>query len=143
MRRLVIAIGVAAGLATMFSHGVDAFEVDKMIDGYNCMLIDYKALNVTDEEAFNGTGLQPVYAGPTEESKKLGTTGSIVYVAWPLNRVNGFVYMLRPNGEHAWIHEIALRPLGKAAASAVTCTLSQNAKGRILYKTLEGQPAGR
>jgi hypothetical protein len=143
MRRLVMALGTAAGLATMFSHGVEAVEVDKVIDGYNCMLVDYKALNVTDEEAFNGTGLQPVYAGPTEESKKLGTTGSMVYVEWPLNKVNGFVRMLRPDGEHAWIHEIALKPFGKADASSVSCTLSQNAKGRILFKPLEVPPAGR
>ena len=45
MRRLVMALGTAAGLATMFSHGVEAVEVDKVIDGYNCMLVDYKALN--------------------------------------------------------------------------------------------------
>jgi len=104
------------------------------------MLIDYKALNVTEEEAFNGTGLQPVFAGPTEGSKKLGTTGSIVYVEWPLNEVNGFVRMLRPNGEHAWIHQNALKPLGNAPASAVTCTLAKNEKGRILFTT---PPAGR
>ena len=47
-----------------------------------------------DEEAFNGTGLQSVFAGPTEASRKLGTTGGTVYVEWPLNKVNGFVRIL-------------------------------------------------
>ena len=50
-------------------------------------------------------------------SKKLWTTGSMVYVEWPLNKVNGFVRMLRPNGEHAWIHEIALKPFGGRVVS--------------------------
>jgi len=143
MYRFSVIIVAAVGTITIAGEDVRAAEADKVIDGYNCMLIDYNALNVTEEEAFNGTGLQPVFAGPTEGSRKLGTTGTIGYVDWPLNEVNGFVRMLRPNGEHAWIHENALKPLGHASASVVTCRLSQNAKGRIQYTPLELPPAAR
>ncbi len=75
----------AAGIIAIGAADVQAFEEGRSIDGYNCMSINYKALNVTDEEVFKGTGLQPVFAGPTETSRKLGTTGNIVYVDWPLN----------------------------------------------------------
>ena len=133
----------AAGIIAIGTADVQAFEEDRPIDGYNCMSINYKALNVTDEEAFNGTGLQPVFAGPTETSRKLGTTGGTVYVEWPLNKVNGFVRILRPNGEHAWIAEIALKPFQNADASSITCTLYQNANGRIMFKPSSAAPFKR
>ena len=128
MRSLSYVMLAAAGFIAIGTADVQAFEVDKPIDGYNCMSVNYKALHVPDEEAFNGTGLQSVFAGPTEASRKLGTTGGTVYVEWPLNKVNGFVRILRPNGEHAWISEIALKPFQNADASSITCTLYQNEK---------------
>ncbi len=133
----------AAGIIAIGAADVQAFEEGRSIDGYNCMSINYKALNVTDEEVFKGTGLQPVFAGPTETSRKLGTTGNIVYVDWPLNKANGFVRILRPNGEHAWIAEIALKPFQNADASSITCTLYQKANGPIMYKSSSAAPSER
>jgi len=143
MRGTRTIICAALGLITIASADVQAVEEAKVLEGYNCMSVNYKALNVTEEEAYNGTGLQPVFVSPTEGSKKLGTTGGMVYVDWPLNKVNGFVRMLRPNGEHAWIHEIALKPFGNASPSAITCTLARDERGLIRFKTFDAAPAGR
>jgi hypothetical protein len=133
----------AIGVITIGVADIRAAEADKAIHGYNCMSVDYKALNATEEEIWNGTASPPVFAGPTEGSKKLGVSAGIVYVAWPLEKLNGFVRVLRPNGDKAWISEIALKPYRNASASAITCTLDRDERGLIRYLPSDAPPAGR
>ena len=46
MRSLSYVMLAAAGFIAIGTADVQAFEVDKPLDGYNCMSVNYKALHV-------------------------------------------------------------------------------------------------
>ena len=54
---------------------------------------------MTPEDAWEGKGFPPVFKGPSEDSGKLGEASGVVYVAWPLQKENGFVQILRVDGD--------------------------------------------
>ena len=94
------------------------------LSGFQCYSIDEKVLKLTPEEAWEGKGFPPVFKGPSEDSGKLGIASGLVYVAWPLRKENGFVQILRFDGEIAWISEAVIRPLYRDPGSKGGCTLS-------------------
>ena len=61
---------------------------------------------MTPEDAWDGKGFPPVFKGPSEDSGKLGVASGVVYVAWPLQKQNGFVQILRFGGDVGWISEV-------------------------------------
>ena len=71
-----------------------------------------------------------MFKGPSEDSGKLGVASGLVYVAWPLQRENGFVRILRFGGELGWISEGVIRPLYREPGSKGGCTLSWS--GRLI-----------
>jgi hypothetical protein len=48
----------------------------------------------------------------------------VVYVAWPLQKQNGFVQILRFGGDIGWISGSMIRPLYREPGSKGGCTLS-------------------
>ena len=64
------------------------------VSGYQCYNIDAESVEVDAGGAWDGKGFPPVFKGPSEESGKFGVASGLVYVAWPLQKQNGFVQML-------------------------------------------------
>ena len=93
------------------------------LSGYQCYNIDAEALKLTPEDAWEGKGFPPVFKGPSEDSGKLGVAAGLVYVAWPLQKENGFVRMLSLTGQIGWISESVIRPLYRDPGSKGGCTL--------------------
>jgi hypothetical protein len=120
----------AVVLFSMICHGVHAerLEPGSPLSGYQCYIINAEALKLTPDDLWAGRGLPPVFKGPSEDSGKLGVAAFPVYVAWPLQREDGFVRILRFGGELGWISEGAIRPLYREPGSKGGCTLAWNGK---------------
>ena len=125
---------IASSLAMMFNPSAQGLEAVKPIDGYKCMSLKVGALNVTQEDLFRGNGLPAVYAKPSEKSEQLGTNGKTIIVAWPLKEANGFVEILRLNGQRGWISEKVIKPYATANGSPGTCVPSIMSDGKIGFK---------
>jgi hypothetical protein len=123
---LVAATFLAAGSlqAQTLSNGAS-------LVGFRCM-----SLTLTTEEGWKPSSLPPVFAAPTEGSKQLGTGAGIIYVAWPLNKVNGFVDILRPNGERGWISEKMLKPFAYGGGTK-SCKLYWKRKDLIGWEPVD------
>ena len=117
--------------APFSAHGLTAV---KPLAGYKCMSLNLEVLNATQEELRSGAGLPPVYAGPSDKSARLGTNAYVVIVASPVKEVNGFVEILRLNGQQAWISEKVLKPYVNANGSAGTCVPSKMSDGGIGFE---------
>jgi hypothetical protein len=110
------------------------------LSGYQCYNIDVKKLGMTPEDAWSGKGFPPVFQDPSADSKKLGNLTGLVYVAWPLEVENGFVRIVRANGQGAWIARDVIRPLYKEPGSTGGCKLSWD-RNRIQYHLDPGAKA--
>jgi hypothetical protein len=102
--------------------------------GFQCYKIDEKGLHITPKDDFEGRGFPRVFAAPTSSSKQIGATSEIVYVAWPLVKQNGFLQILRLNGQLGWVAETTLIPMHKADGTIGGCTLSRQPNGLITFK---------
>jgi hypothetical protein len=119
--RLMLAVAVA-----FIGSGVHAerLQPGSPLSGYQCYDIDAEVLKLTPEDAWEGKGFPPVFKGPSEDSGKLGAAGGVVYVAWPLQKQNGFVQILRAGGDIGWISGSVIRPLYRDPGSQGGCSLS-------------------
>src|SRR3984957_18183504 len=97
--RLMLAVAVA-----FIGSGVHAerLQPGSPLSGYQCYDIDAEVLKLTPEDAWEGKGFPPVFKGPSEDSGRLGAAGGVVYVAWPLQKQNGVVQILRAGGGIGW-----------------------------------------
>lgn len=102
----------------------DRLEPGSPLFGYQCYHVDAERLKLTPGDLWVGKGMPPVLNGPSVDSGKLGVAPGVVYVAWPLQRQNGFVRTLRVGGQLGWISEDVIRPLYRAPGSTGGCTLS-------------------
>lgn len=125
---------VAMGLIVAGLSQAQALTAVKPLFGYKCMSVNVKMLNATPEDLWNGKGLPPVYAEPSDRSQQLGTNGDVVVVGWPLNEVNGFARIMRLNGQTAWISSKVLQPYVNANGTAGACTPSLMSNGSIGFK---------
>jgi hypothetical protein len=119
-------LALALGLATVgkCAHAGERLQPGSPLSEYQCYHIDAATLKLTPEDAWEGKGFPSVFTGPSEDSEKRGEASGLVYVAWPLRKDNGFVQILRGNGEIAWISEAVIRPLYRDPGSKGGCTLS-------------------
>ncbi len=104
--KVVIAL-LATGLMSAQSvAGQDA----PLLKGFQFYALDERHLNLSPEDVFNGKRLPSVLDAPLVGAKRVGVEGEVIYVAWPLKTVNGFMQILRANGQLAWIGDNAIRP---------------------------------
>lgn len=120
--RSKLALALALAFIGGWAHA-EQLQPGSPLTGFQCYGIDEKVLKLTPEEAFEGKGFPPVFNGPSEDSGKVGIASGLVYVAWPLRKDNGFLQILRGNGETAWISEAVMRPLYRDPGSKGGCTL--------------------
>jgi hypothetical protein len=117
---------MALALALAFigsSAHAEQLEPGSPLFGYQCYSLNEVALKLTPESAWEGKGFPPVFEGPSSESKRLGSAAGLIYVDWPLRKENGFVRILRLEGQIAWISESVIRPLYRDPGSKGGCTL--------------------
>ncbi len=113
---------------------VYAQTVGPELTGFQCFKLDEKALHITPEDAFAGRGLPKVFAEPSSASKVIGSTGGIEYVAWPLEKQNGFLQIMRANGQLGWVTEKGFIPMRKADGTIGGCSLQRQSNGLITFK---------
>jgi hypothetical protein len=119
------ALGIALVLGEICgSAQAQSLEPGSSLVGYQCYHIDARALKLTPDEAWSGKRFPPVFKEPSETSDRLGVASGIVYVAWPLQRQNGFVKIARIGGKLGWISADLVRPLYREPGSSGGCTLS-------------------
>ncbi len=123
MRKKVAACSVAASMLAVPALA-ETLPRGTPLSGYQCYSIDAQKLGMTREDAWLGRGLPPVFDAPSPDAKQIGVSPSIVYVAWPLEYVNGFVRIVRGTGRLGWISEDVIRPLYRTPGSAGGCSLS-------------------
>lgn|SRR5208337_2842527 len=92
-------------------------DTEVPIKGYQCFGLNAEALHLTPDDMFAGKNLPKVLDAPSVDGKPIGTEGSLIYVTWPLKIENGFVQVLRMNGELGWLTEKAIRPMHRADGS--------------------------
>ena len=114
VRILGVAAAYVMGLSLVDASAIEAM---KPLDGYVCM-------GLKSDKEFNdwvpgslpappgGPDSPPVFAAPTEGSRRLGYNYSPVIVKRPLNEVNGYVEIVRLSGERGWIKRDVLAPYG-------------------------------
>jgi hypothetical protein len=125
MYRMSSSVVLALALAAVSDCAhAERLQPGSPLSGYQCYHIDAGALNLTRENAWDGKGFPPVFRGPSEDSGKLGVASGVVYVAWPLQKQNGFVQILRFGGDVGWISGSVIRPLYREPGSKGGCTLS-------------------
>ena len=120
--RSKLALALALAFIGSSAHA-EMLQPGSPLSGYECYSIDERVLKLTPEDAWAGKGFPPVFKGPSEESGKLGGAGGVVYVAWPLQKQNGFVRILQAGGQIGWISESVIRPLYRDPGSKGGCTL--------------------
>jgi hypothetical protein len=118
-----LALALALAVIGKCAHA-ERLQPGSPLSGYECYNIDAEALKLTPEDAWEAKGFPPVFKGPSADSGKLGVAGGLVFVAWPLQKQNGFVQILRFNGEIGWISGSVIRPLYRDPGSKGGCTLS-------------------
>jgi len=136
IRILGLAAVVLMGLSLVGSYAVEAM---KPLDGYACM-------GLKSDKEFNdwvpgsvapppgGPDSPPVFAEPTEGSRRLGYNYSPVIVKWPLNEVNGYVEIVRISGERGWIKKDVLVTYGTVVRKDGT-TIKTNRHCTPIIKT--------
>lgn len=89
----------------------------RIITGYRCMM-----LNITEQQGMDPHFHVPVRTAPSSTAPEAGWATAIVIVREPVVPQNGFLEMLRGNGQTAWIpaNEVkAYRPLADPTAKCV------------------------
>jgi hypothetical protein len=127
MYRVRSSLALASALAFISgSAQAERLQPGSPLSGYECYSLNEVALKLTPQDAWEGKGFPPVFEGPSEKSQKLGSAANLIYVDWPLRENNGFVRILRFEGQIAWISESAIRPLYRDSGSKGGCTLQWN-----------------
>jgi hypothetical protein len=121
--RSTLALGLALAFIGSCAHA-ERLPPGSPLSGYQCYHIDAAALKLTAEDAWEGKGFPSMFDGPSADSGKLGVASGLVYVAWPLQKENGFVRVLSFGGDVGWISEAVIRPLYRDPGSKGGCILS-------------------
>jgi len=124
----ISSVGTTASIAASNGEKIKGYTVGQVIPGYNCLDVVYPP-----EAERNPSLLPPSFAEPSDKSRKIGAEGGLVFVVWPLHKVNGFIEILRFNGEHGWIAAENTKPYTypKSTNEPGGCTIKMTASGTI------------
>lgn len=125
MRRLTLCAVIAASIlpTTGRAQGLQAV---RPVPGLVCVSLDQNSLAAVQQNE-----LPPILAKPNAGAQRIGYATSIVFVRWPEVRENGFVAMIRLNGQPGWIEATHLRPWHSPNGGSATCTPSVMSNGRL------------
>lgn len=111
-------------IASSVSHA-QSLRVVQPIEGYVCM-----SLNLNERQLLDNSKPVLVRAEPSPYAPQIGTAGATVAIVQPMQPVNGFVQMLFPTGQHAWIPLNNLRPWRSLSNPAAKCVPSWLSNGK-------------
>jgi hypothetical protein len=115
-----------AGLLLPALASAQGLRVVRPVPGLVCMSLDEQSLVATRQSS-----LPPVLAEPNPTARRIGYPTSIVFVRWPEVRENGYVAMVRLNGQPGWIEASHLRSWHPANGGNATCTPSVMSNGLL------------
>ena len=95
-------VGLSAAPTVLSAQGLTPV---KPATGLACMSLDSQSLAATEQR-----NLPPVLAAQETSAPGIGYPLSIVFVKWPLVEENGYVEMIRLNGQIGWIQASHLQP---------------------------------
>jgi len=98
----------------------------KIIKGYKCMM-----LNITELQSMDPNFHVFVRSAPSASAPVAGWATSVVIVPNDVVSQNGFVPMLRANGQKAWISETDIKPYRPVAAPNAHCVPQILPNGRV------------
>ena len=111
----------------VFSTSVQAQNAAKRIPGYRCMM-----LNITEQQSMDPAFHVSLKSAPSASAPEAGWAGSIVIVHEPVTPENGFLMMLKPNGQTAWIRADEVKAYRPAAEPNTHCIPEVLPNGRIV-----------
>ncbi len=119
-----IAVLVLTAIAVGMS--AQAQTSTKRIPGYRCMMLD-----ITEQQSMDPTFHVTLRAAPSPSSPEAGWAGSVVIVKEPVQSQNGFLQMLKPNGQTAWILANEVKAYHPVAAPNAKCVPEVLPNGRV------------
>jgi len=111
---------------TIMSSQANALTAVKPVDDLMCM-----DLNMSYEDMKIDANLPPEYERPSNTSKIVGNAIATVFVVKPGKVVNGFVEVVRPNWQHAWIKKDVLKPHVLNLPYETKCSAALMSDGRL------------
>jgi hypothetical protein len=123
------------GCLTLGLTGAHAGSED--IDGFQCLKLDTRSLGISEKDEWDGRGFPQVFAQPSATSSPIGTQLGLVFARWPIKETNGFIEVLRGNGEIGWLPNKGVVPLRKTDGSSGGCRLYWNADHRVIRSKLD------
>ena len=113
LKKTLAIIGFATAVFPAHAH---AQAVGKRLPGYECMM-----LNITEQQAMDPNFHVGVRAQPSASSPTIGWQPGIVIVKEPAIPTNGFLQILRANGQEAWIEASIVKPYHPLSDPAAKC----------------------
>jgi hypothetical protein len=96
------------------------------VPGLKCMSLDPSSRAATRQDA-----LPPILASPDPNAPRIGYPTSVVFVKTPVHEQNGFIEVVRLNGQGGWIAADHLRPWRPLNGESATCTPSVMSNGKL------------
>ena len=114
-------------LATVATAGVaTAQNSAKRIQGYQCMM-----LNITEQQSMDPAFHVTLYARPSLAASEAGWSGAVPIVKSPPEPINGFLQVLKADGEKAWIAADMVKPYRPVSDPSARCVPEVLPNGRI------------
>ena len=122
-RLTLFALALCCSPVAGFGQGLTAV---RPVPGLKCMSLDAASRAATRQ-----ADLPPVLASPDPGASRIGYPTSIVFVKTPVHNKNGFVEIVRLNGESGWIAADHLETWHPLNGGSATCTPSVMSNGRL------------
>lgn len=113
VKKAIALIGLSTLALSVQAH---AQTQPHRIPGYECMMLD-----ITEQQSMDPNFHVWVKAQPSASSATVGWQPSIAIVKEPPVPVNGYLEILRANGQQAWIKADILKPYHAEADPTATC----------------------
>ena len=123
MKKTLMILGFCAFACSTQAH---AQTQPHKIAGYECMM-----LNITEKQAMDPNFHVVVKAAPAASSKTIGWQPDIVIVKEPGTTTNGYLPVLRANGQPGWIAASIVKPYHAEADPTAKCAPWVLPNGRI------------
>ncbi|MDE1905509.1 MAG: hypothetical protein KGH75_03550 [Rhodospirillales bacterium] len=123
MRLSLAIMGVCAVALSTQAH---AQTQRHKLAGYECMM-----LNITEQQSMDPHFHVNLKAQPSASSATVGWQPAIVIVKEPAVPENGFLQVIRANGQKAWIEESIVKPYRAAADPTAKCAPEVMPSGMI------------
>lgn len=123
MKLTLIVAALSSLPLVSFGQGLTAV---RPVQGLKCMSLDPASLAETNQDA-----LPPVLQTPESNAARIGYPTSVVFVKTPIHEQNGFIEMVRLNGQLGWIAANHLQPWRPLNGGSATCTPSLMSNGKL------------